>query len=259
MTFDPSQHPRDTTGQFAEKTGATPEVALSVSTLDSTLFDEVRSEADAAYAEYGRQRAAEEARNLYPTAARADLVEVDGEGMAEYPQYTVIAIEALYDAEGKELWRYDESESPERDNLGIGLRYAATSVSQFSGSLDLTGDADQRAAWKDYERRSGETMDVGQQALANSVRLRFPTATAVVLDEDGDDPDERRPVAIVNRDGEKLWTAGSGDDSVFGEGSRDLEYLQATHTDYDEANDAIIAPLPSDLFNEATWPESTPF
>lgn len=253
MTFDPAQHPREKTGQFAEKTGAAAEVELSVSTLDAQLFDETRDTADAAYAEYGRQRAAEEARMLFPTAARAELVEVDGEGRAEYPQYTVIAIEAVYDEEGNELWRHDEN-AP-----STSLRYAATSVSQPSASLDLTGAADQRAAWKEYEHRSWEAMNTGQQALANSLRRVFPTATAVVLDEEGDDPDVRRPLAIVNKEGERIWTAGSGDDSVFAEGSRELEYLSATHTDYAEETDDVIAPLPADLFNEATWPESTPF
>lgn len=259
MTFDPNAHPRENDGKFAEKTGGAAEVRLTVSTLDSSLFDEIRSTADVAYAEYGRQRAAEEIREAFPTATRAELVDADGEGRAEYPQYTVIAVEAVYDADNNELWRFDESKADGRNDLGLGIRYAATSVSQPTDSLDLTGDVDQRAAWKEYERRSWETMNVGQQALANSVRLRFPTATAIVLDQDGDDPDERRPLAIVNREGENLWTAGSGDDSVFGDDGRELEYLQATHTDFDEESDAVIAPLPADLFNQATWPESTPF
>jgi hypothetical protein len=252
MTFDPNDHPRSTDGTFAEKVGSSAEVKLSVSELDHGLFDDVRTQAGEAYETYGRALATERIQRKYPTAVRATVA------VTQHDEVTVSSIE---DADGVLLWEASEL------NEGDAIHHAAASIPadavQNGSYLDLGGTPDSQEAFTHYHRAATETQAVAVQALANSIRLRFPEAVSVEMDADDaddDDPDiERRPTAVFNAAGEKMWTSGSGDESIFAPNSRDREYLQYANFEYDGDTDAMVVRLPVNLFDESTWPESTPF
>lgn len=254
MSFDSSQHPRATDGTFAEKVGATSEVKLSVTDLDRELFDDVRRQAEDAYVTYTRAAVTERIQRDYPEAVRATLEVEDGE-------QGIVKVTSVEGPDGSVLW--EKTKDTESDGIAYSTATVLAGEVKTGGTLDLGGYPDANEAFKHYARVESETMSVAAQALANSIRLRFPSAVSVELDPDDDyksEPDiERRPVAILNAAGDRIWTAGSGDDSVFSADSDAREYLNMTRVDYDGESDAGQVRLPVNMFDESTWPESTPF
>ena len=254
MSFDSSQHPRATDGTFAEKVGATSEVKLSVTALDRELFDDVRRQAEDAYVTYTRAAVTERIQRDYPEAVRATLeVENDEQG--------IVKVTSVEGPDGLLLW--EKTKKTRSDGIAYSTASVLAGEVKTGDTLDLGGYPDADEAFKHYVRLESETMSVAAQALANCIRSRFPSAVAVAMDPDDDyrsEPDiERRPVAILNAAGERIWTAGSGDDSVFSAESDTREYLNMTRVDYDGDSDAGRVQLPVNMFDDSTWPESSPF
>ena len=249
--FDPSQHPRATDGTVTEKVGADAEVKLSVTDLDRELFDDVQRQAEDAYVTYTRAVVTERIQRDYPTAVRATLeVEDDEQG--------IVKVTSVEDADGAVIW--SKTKETETDGIAYSAASVLAGTVKTGDTLDLGGYPDASEAFKHYVLVESEMTGVAAQALANRIRLRFPTAVAVELDPDDDyisEPDiERRPVAVLNAAGERLWTSGSGDDSIFAEDSDDREYLGMTRVDFDAETESSRVLLPVNLFDESTWPES---
>lgn len=249
MSFDAAQHPRATDGTFTEKVGADAEVKLSVTDLDRELFYDVQRQAEDAYVTYTRAVVTERIQRDYPTAIRATLeVEDDEQG--------IVKVSSVEDADGTVIW----SKTKETETDGIAYSASVlTGTVQTGDTLDLGGYPDASEAFKHYVLVESEMTGVAAQALANNIRRRFPSAVTVELDPDDDyisEPDiERRPVAVLNAAGERLWTSDSGDDSIFAEGSENHEYLGMTRVDYDAETDSNLVRLPVNLFDESTWTE----
>lgn len=97
--FDPSQHPRNTDGKFAEKTGASPEVMLdSISVNDTTATERFLSRSDAAWSRFRGEQ--EELRKELP----AVIGEVARE---KFPDATGIIFETETSSDGRVITGYN--------------------------------------------------------------------------------------------------------------------------------------------------------
>ncbi len=247
MTFSETEHPRATDGTFTEKVGAPSDVKLSVASLDRELFDDVRRQAEDAYTTYTQAVVTERIQRDYPTAVRATLEVEEGEG-------GIVKVASVEDASGAVIW----------DKKSDGIAYSAVGLHgavRDGDTLDLGGYPEAGEAFKHYVALEQEANGVAAQAIANRVRSVFPGAVSIEMDSDDDyqsEPDiERRPVAVLNAAGERIWTASSGDDSIFAADSDEREYLDLARIDYGDDGVGRIQ-LPVDLFDQSTWAE-TPF